>query len=47
MAIDLTQYAIGDFYDEALVRPNRARSHAKAMVQLLRGMEEDELEVAV
>jgi len=44
MAIDLTQYAIGDFYDEALVRPNRARGHAKAVVQLLRGMDEDELE---
>ena len=44
MAIDLTQYNT-DFYDEALVSPNRSRSYAKQVVKLLRNMDEDELQL--
>ena len=43
MSIDLTQYEPGEFYDEMLVRSNRARSFAKELVSQLRGMPEDEL----
>ncbi len=43
MTIDLSQYDPGPFYDEMLVRPNRARSHAKKLVRLLRRMDEEEL----
>jgi uncharacterized circularly permuted ATP-grasp superfamily protein len=43
MTIDLTQYDPGAFHDEMLARSNRARSFAKELVSLLRGMPEDEL----
>jgi len=43
MTIDLTQYQTGEFYDEMLVRPNRARSFSKPLVKLLRKMDEEEL----
>ena len=44
MAIDLNQYEPGEFYDETLVRANRARSYAKEIVGLLRNMDDGELE---
>lgn len=44
MTIDLTQYNT-DFYDEALISPNRSRSYAKQIVKLLRNMDEDELQL--
>ena len=43
MGIDLKDYQAGEFYDEMLVRPNRARSFSKQLVNLLRKMDEDEL----
>lgn len=43
MPIDLTQYDTGDFYDEMLVRSNRARSYAKELVAQIRNMDEEEL----
>jgi len=44
MAIDLNGYETDGFYDEMLVRPNRARGYSKELAQLLRKMDEDELE---
>ena len=43
MTIDLKQYQPGRFFDEMLVRPNRARSHVTKLVGLLRKMGTDEL----
>ena len=43
MGIDLKDYQAGEFYDEMLVRPNRARGFSKQLVNLLRKMDEDEL----
>lgn len=43
MPIDLTEYDPGEFFDEMLVRANRARSFSKELVSQLRGMPEDEL----
>ncbi len=43
MTIDLTQYDTQHFFDEMLVRPNRARSHTKKLVALLRKMGAEEL----
>jgi uncharacterized circularly permuted ATP-grasp superfamily protein len=44
MPIDLKQYDSGRFYDEMLVRPNRARPYVKKLVQHLRNMDEEELQ---
>jgi uncharacterized circularly permuted ATP-grasp superfamily protein len=44
MPIDLKSYDPGRFYDEMLVRPNRARSHVTQLVGHLRNMPEEELE---
>ncbi len=44
MAIDLNGYVTDGFYDEMLVRPNRARGYSKELAQLLRKTDEDELE---
>jgi uncharacterized circularly permuted ATP-grasp superfamily protein len=44
MSIDLKSYDPGRFYDEMLVRPNRARSHVTQLVGHLRNMPEEELE---
>ena len=44
MAIDLTQYNT-DFYDEMLAGANRSRPFAKTIMQQLRNMDEDELEL--
>ena len=43
MGIDLKDYQAGEFYDEMLLRPNRARGFSKQLVNLLRKMDEDEL----
>ena len=43
MPIDLENYRPGDFFDEMLARPNRARPHAKALAQVLRSLGDDEL----
>jgi uncharacterized circularly permuted ATP-grasp superfamily protein len=43
MSIDLKQYDLGGAYDELLVRPNRARTHAKNLAAHLRKMDKAEL----
>ena len=43
MPIDLKHYPASDFFDEMLVRSNRARSHTKGMVRLLRSLDDKEL----
>ncbi len=43
MSIDLKNYPAEPFYDEMLSRSNRARSHAKRLVQHLRRMDDGEL----
>jgi len=44
MTIDLNAYQTEGFFDEMLVRPNRARSYSKELAQFLRKLDEGELE---
>ncbi len=43
MALDLTQYDPGRFYDESISSKNRARSSCKELIKRLRKMDEDDL----
>ena len=43
MPIDLKQYATAGVFDEMLSSPNRARSHAKQLVGLLRTLDDEDL----
>ncbi len=43
MSIDLSQYDPGAFYDESMVRKNRARSSSKELIKLFRKMDSTEL----
>ncbi len=43
MPVDLKGYPADQFFDETLTRGRRARSHTKALVQLLRNIDETEL----
>ena len=43
MPVDLKSYPADKFFDETLTGGRRARPHTKALVKLLRGIDEREL----